>query len=274
MVVFKPSSSPNDPDRRPSPLFETPSLTAFYAGSLGIFSLGTLVGVYRVYKLSKKENLTIPKGSGANASVVAARALLYGTALCLGTFSGAAALFAYTSKITTPEEFRKATKSVIGRYLPFVVTTEKQYEACSDEVKAETVQIENDISKYLEKLLESDEEETSSLGSTGNVDTQKKGGVFLKWVGKFFNDTNGNDSKKQTERNRVDEASSLSALELTSTHTKSNTNTKTIHTKNPIAAVEVSIPHPTDATAPAGSTLPIPQRTWVGCWMGEPKSPC
>ena len=133
------------------------SRTTFFAGSLGTVSAGILFGLYRVNRLSVKENLLIPKHiSPSTAYGIAAKALIYGTALCVGSFAGVGAIFAYTSKITTLDQFAKAAKSTMS-HIPFVVTTEKQYEDSSDEKKAETIEIEKQINEYLEELFVEEE---------------------------------------------------------------------------------------------------------------------
>lgn len=85
-----------------------PSLHYFYISAIGALSFGMLGGVYRVFK---QENFKfVPRVHGPGV-VVATKALMYGTALCFGTFGFGSFLFMSISGIKSFKEFSEATKS-------------------------------------------------------------------------------------------------------------------------------------------------------------------
>jgi hypothetical protein len=83
----------------------------FLVGSLGIFGFGALYGVRAV--LQREKVKLDMRGAAFN---VAAKALLYGTALCFGTASLGTAIFITTSGIKTWPEFSEKTTAVLSKY--------------------------------------------------------------------------------------------------------------------------------------------------------------
>ena len=119
------------------------SKTAFFAGSLGIFSSGMLFGVYRVMR---KENAKLNAKAQRNQIFFAARALGWGTVLCLGAFAGAGAVFSYTTKVTTLSEFDVWAKKM-GENVPMPQVPQDAA------AKAEAAEIEKNLNDFVESIL-------------------------------------------------------------------------------------------------------------------------
>lgn len=144
------------------------SLKSFGIGSLSVFSLGMVGGVYRVMQKNKGHGL----GSRATHGVIAAKALIYGTALCFGAFSGTLALFAYVSNITTGKELEASIKNTTVRYFPGF-SFESQYEAMTEEAKAETDQIETDLNNFIKEYYQGEDEDSEDSEENETKETKE-----------------------------------------------------------------------------------------------------
>lgn len=119
------------------------SKSAFLTGSVGAFSAGMLLGVWRV---TRKEQTRITVKTHRPQILFALSALGWGTVLCLGTFGLAGAVFSYSTGVTTIREFDSWAKRA-GRSLniPTPIETEKS--------RAESRQIENDLNTFFDSIV-------------------------------------------------------------------------------------------------------------------------
>jgi hypothetical protein len=91
-------------ERRDNPYDQ--STFYFFAGSLGVFSTGMMAGVFIAMRhLKEKENFHFDMRKHKLPAVMAARALVYGTILCVGTFGVLGSLFCYANDIRNVREF-------------------------------------------------------------------------------------------------------------------------------------------------------------------------
>ena len=123
------------------------SKTSFFAGSLAIFSCGMLIGVYGV---TRKEKTKISMAVHRSNVFLAMRAFGWGTALCLGTFAGAGALFMATTKVSSVKELDAYAKDAAEKMkLPKMI---KKMEPKDAEEKArmdkEVAEIEENLNEF------------------------------------------------------------------------------------------------------------------------------
>lgn len=82
------------------------SMSYFLLGSLGVFSTGVLAGVFIAMRhLREKENFHFNFRQHRTPAIMATQALVYGSALALGTFGVAGAAFCYTNDIRNVNDF-------------------------------------------------------------------------------------------------------------------------------------------------------------------------
>lgn len=86
------------------------SETTFLVGSLGIFSVGVLMGVLMIMRREKYK--LAPKDRTA-AIGMASKALGLGTLLCVGSFAGIGGLFIGATGISTVQEFGVFAKKIV-----------------------------------------------------------------------------------------------------------------------------------------------------------------
>ena len=85
----------------------------FLAGSLGIFGAGMLFGVHSVFK---REGVKLDlRGAHKTPFGIASRALMWGTALCFGTFFAATGVFIAVSGIKSLPEFQTEAMKVLAQ---------------------------------------------------------------------------------------------------------------------------------------------------------------
>ncbi len=144
---------------------ESISKTFFFTGSLGVFSLGMMIGIQRIMK---KEGHNLPPENRSAAAGLAAKALGVGTLLCLGAFAAGSAIFVGVTGITTVEQFGEfARKMVHGTGLP------KTTEGRSQEEEEESKKAEQELEKILNDFFSPKKEEEKNKPESS--DTIKRG---------------------------------------------------------------------------------------------------
>lgn len=144
-----------EPDKRDKPLTKVPiiSMATFFWASVGSLSLGVVLGVRKVLR---------KEGGGLRAYrssfPMAFRALGYGTALSLSSFTAATAFFALATGVRSFEDFRRgANESMIWMGITKELTLE--------EVKKR----EHEEAEALRDMEESWESMVSSFSATVGV---------------------------------------------------------------------------------------------------------
>jgi len=134
------------------------SKTTFFTGSLGIFSIGVLLGVRRVMKRNSQD----APSSNLSGALLAARALGWGTLLCLGAFAGIGAVYSTLTGITTAEQFGKQSKELIRKLGIEYVPTEEE--------KLELNKVEKEWDDYFDAMFKKDKKNTDSEISSNSND--------------------------------------------------------------------------------------------------------
>eukprot|EP01039_Chlorochromonas_danica_P003644 gene3644-3989_t len=100
----------NSNSNNPPPI----SRTTFFISSAGIFSLGMLFGVHRVMK---KEKADVPAlRHSAPPAFMAARALGWGTVLCLSAFTCTTVAFSLLTGIESTSQFATAARQKLVKW--------------------------------------------------------------------------------------------------------------------------------------------------------------
>jgi len=96
-----------------SPFWEMPGTSSFFVGAFTVFGGGMLYGVHRVLK---KEQFKLNLKMHRTPFAVASKALLWGTALCFGTFSAGTAVFISASGISSFREFQDSGTKYLAQF--------------------------------------------------------------------------------------------------------------------------------------------------------------
>ena len=160
----KPPASHNKSPKEPSIEIE-PNLSyvTFISISLGAVSAGMLGGVYAV---TRREKMKIRK-QPTTAMMVAYKALVYGTFLCVGTFGAVFAGISYFTPVKTPTDFAAYARGVGRKWFPPKELTESEKQQ-SEEVAKDFQSFvdsvwDNYVKEEEEKNLKKEKEEVDDI---------------------------------------------------------------------------------------------------------------
>ena len=85
--------------------------STFFAGSLGIFCTGMMLGIYHQLK---KEKFVLNSESNRGPFMIACKAFLYGSVLCFAGFGGGVAAIAATTGTSSLQEFTDLSRRVMS----------------------------------------------------------------------------------------------------------------------------------------------------------------
>jgi len=149
-----------------SPFLELPSKPTFFAGAFGMFSAGALAGVYQIMR---REKFSFDMRAHRTPFAVASKALLLGTALCVGSFAAGTAAMVATTGITSFEEFGVA---VSKRMAAVESLQTKDAEILADLNKIRQLSEKQEMDYWWERLFApappaADASADASVGSSG-----------------------------------------------------------------------------------------------------------